>query len=172
MGAISLSGALTPLLLAGEKARRMAELLSPLGADLRVLEGGRPGDAVSLKLLRSIFTKGMEALTVECLIAAEHFGVREQLFTVLSDLDKVPLRAFMEMLLRTHVVHAGRRHHEVIEAEKQLVREKLPTYVLPGVRALFANTCAALNREPMAASSPDAKQALSWLQQASTAGGR
>lgn len=77
-GAVNLGGAKTPLLLAGEKAAAVQALYAPFGAAVRVV-GRNPGEAASLKLLRSIFTKGMESLAVECLGTAESMGLREPL---------------------------------------------------------------------------------------------
>ena len=65
MGGVTLSGAKTPLLCAGNGAQEVARTLSVLNSNIRVIEDGQPGDAVTLKLLRSIFMKGLEALTVE-----------------------------------------------------------------------------------------------------------
>jgi 3-hydroxyisobutyrate dehydrogenase-like beta-hydroxyacid dehydrogenase len=65
-GAVQLHGAKTPLLCTGEKAGEVAELFTRLGTPIQVV-GRRPGDAAALKLLRSIFTKGLKALSIECL---------------------------------------------------------------------------------------------------------
>lgn len=130
-----------------------------------VIEDGSPGDAISLKLMRSIFTKGLEALAVECLVAAEAFGVRERLYSVLSDIDNTSLRDFLEMLVRTHVLHAGRRRQEVMTATQQLHETGLATAVLPGVKALFARTTKDLRDTPIGVPQPTAQQAIDWLRQ-------
>lgn len=147
MGAISIGGAATPMLAAGDaKAAPVVEArnwLADKGFKLDWLDGNPPGDAASLKLLRSVFTKGMEALAVECLVAAEHFGVRKQLYDVLADIDQTPLSCFLDMLVSTHVVHAERRLAEIEQAELQLRQAGLPTPLIPSVKALFAQTRAA-----------------------------
>ena len=74
-GAVNLHGAKTPLLCAGEKAEDVAQIFKRLGTPIQVV-GDKPGDAAALKLLRSIFTKGLEALSVECLLTAEKRGLR------------------------------------------------------------------------------------------------
>jgi 3-hydroxyisobutyrate dehydrogenase-like beta-hydroxyacid dehydrogenase len=163
MGSISLTGACTPLLMAGAQAGRLASLVAVIGAPTRVLNDAQPGDAIRIKFLRSIFTKGLEALAVECLIAAEHQGVREQLLDQLADIDRTPLRDYLEMLIKTHVVHARRREREVAEAEQLLCSQNLPVNVLSGVRSRFAATVAALARDPPAIAVPDFLEALLWL---------
>jgi hypothetical protein len=114
-------------------------------------------------MLRSVFTKGMEALCVEMLTAAEKRGLREQLYNVLSDIDKSELRSFIEMLVRTHVVHAKRRAHEVAEAERQLALAGVPSLVLPGVESRFLATISSLEKRPLPVPEPTVDEALQWL---------
>ncbi|OZI31453.1 6-phosphogluconate dehydrogenase [Bordetella genomosp. 10] len=139
MGAIVLLGAATPLLCAGTGAEAVARFAASSGAPARAI-AGEAGDAVRLKLLRSIMTKGMESLTVECLVAAESMGLRDALYEVLSDIDRTPLTAFMDSFLRSHVLHAQRRLAEVREARDQLTEAGLQPLVLNGVESLFART--------------------------------
>lgn len=163
MGAISLSLARTPLLCAGgDRAEDFAKLIGRAGGNARTVEGGAAGDAISLKVLRSVFTKGMEALAVELLMAAEKQGVREKLYAVLKDIDDTPLADFIDMLVRTHTIHAKRRTHEVAEAQKELQGAGLTSLVLPGVEARFRSTAAAIDAGAVG-ESPTLEQALSWL---------
>jgi 3-hydroxyisobutyrate dehydrogenase len=162
MGGITLTFARTPLLVSGSGADRLAALLAPLEGTVRVIRG-EAGDAISLKLLRSVFTKGLEALGVEVLVAAQRQGVREQLYEVLSDIDNTPLRDFVNMVVRTHVIHAARRTHEVEQAAEQLALLGLPSRVLPGVRERFVATTDLLARNPLPTEQPTIDQALSWL---------
>jgi 3-hydroxyisobutyrate dehydrogenase-like beta-hydroxyacid dehydrogenase len=139
MGAIVLLGAQTSLLCAGTGAEAAAKFLSESGAPARAI-AGQAGDAVRLKLLRSIMTKGMESLTVECLVAAESMGLRDAVYEVLSDIDRTPLTSFMDSFLRSHVLHAPRRLAEVRESRDQLDDAGLEPLVLNGVESLFART--------------------------------
>jgi 3-hydroxyisobutyrate dehydrogenase len=86
-------------------------------APVTILQGAAPGDAMTLKLLRSIFMKELEALTVETFVLAHRLNLVNALHDNLKDFDDAPLRGFLEMLLRTHVLHAERRLQEVEEAE-------------------------------------------------------
>jgi 3-hydroxyisobutyrate dehydrogenase len=163
MGAIFLLGAKTPLLCSGDAATSFATLLAQVGADLRVLPDGRAGDAISLKILRSVFTKGMEALAVEVLMAADRQNLRPALYDVLKDVDQASLPTFLEMLVTTHVVHANRRMHEVEEAERQLAGIGIVSDVLDGVRQRFAHTSQMLHQTPLPSERPTLQQALDWL---------
>lgn len=163
MGAISLNWVRTPLLAAGAGAEEFRSLITAAGGKVQVIEGGVAGDAISLKILRSVFTKGMEALAVELLTSAERQGVREKLYEQLSDIDQTPLRSFIDMLVRTHVIHAKRRAHEVHDAQQELASQGLPSVVLPGVEQRFLDTASRLERHPLGMPDPDINQALEWL---------
>jgi len=159
-GAVNLGGRKTPLLVAGGKAGFVQELFLPFGGSVRVV-GGEPGDAAALKLLRSIYTKGTEALAVECLVTARQMGLREQLHAVLQDIDETPLRTLMESMVRTHIPHSARRRNEVAEARQQMARNGLAPIALPAAEALFAATARAHAAQPFTGSSTD--EAIDWL---------
>jgi 3-hydroxyisobutyrate dehydrogenase-like beta-hydroxyacid dehydrogenase len=163
MGAISLNWERTPLLLSGDGADELQGMLEKAGGRVRVIKDGAAGEAISLKILRSVFTKGMEALGVELLVSAEKQGVREKLYEQLSDIDETPLRDFLDMLVRTHVIHAARRAHEVHDARQELASQALPSIVLPGVEQRFRATADNLERHPLGIANPSVEQALDWL---------
>ena len=49
--------------------------------------GERVGDASSIKMMRSVVIKGLEALTTECLVAARRAGVEEVVIASLHATD-------------------------------------------------------------------------------------
>ncbi|GGE40583.1 hypothetical protein GCM10007276_17430 [Agaricicola taiwanensis] len=162
MGAVALSGARTHLLVAGTGAPAATRLFGAIDAPIRAITAGA-GDAAALKLLRSVFTKGLEALAIETFLAAERQNVTDALYDVLGDIDRNPLRNTLEVLIRTHVIHAARRLNEVEEAERQLRKAGLPADVLPGVRARFERTSASLARRPSIDRIPSIGEAFAWL---------
>jgi len=76
-------GHATPVLIAGAPAASMLPRLRELGfqADMA---GEAPGSATAIKMVRSVFVKGLEAITVEALLAAEASGCFEEIFGSLS----------------------------------------------------------------------------------------
>lgn len=98
LGAIATTAARTPLLAAGALAATAMHDFEEPGAPVRVLERAHAGDAAVLKLLRTIVTKGLEALAVECLVAAEQLGVRRELYEAMSDIDRTGFANFLDML--------------------------------------------------------------------------
>lgn len=67
----------TPMLVAGPNAAQAREVLRAFDMDVEIA-GGHVGDASSIKMIRSVMIKGLEALTAECLLAARRAGVEEQ----------------------------------------------------------------------------------------------
>ncbi len=66
----------TPLLLAGDDAVEVAQQLTVLGCQATAVSG-KVGDVSAIKMCRSVMIKGLEALTVECLSAAQQYGVHD-----------------------------------------------------------------------------------------------
>lgn len=164
MGAIALTGGATPVLIAGEEAERARVPFDTMGAPVKILEGGRPGDAVALKLLRSVVVKGLECLAIESLTAAEHLGVRGKLLELLGDMDQSPIADYLAALVTTHLLHAERRMHEMEESAAQLRALGFDAAVTSALAKRYAATLAA--RE--AGAPPDDAhetlgKALHWL---------
>lgn len=164
LGAIALTGARTPLLAAGPLAEAAMADFVALGAPVKTLPEAKAGDAAALKLLRTILTKGLETLAVECLVAAEQQGVRAQLYESMSDVDATGFTNFLDMLVRTHVQHCERRLHEVQRAGEQLASLGLPASMLAGSEQVYARTIAGRKSlPPPSAATADVPEALAWL---------
>ncbi|GAF50298.1 NAD(P)-binding domain-containing protein [Rhodococcus wratislaviensis] len=164
MGSVTLSGARTALLAAGPKANAVLAEFAVFGAPVQTMTDGRPGDAAAIKLLRTILTKGLESLAVECFMAAEQQGLRSNLYDVLTDVDSIGFVPFLEMLTTSHVQHAERRMHEVQRARAQLAEMGCPSVVLTGTETRFALTSAALKDDgPGEIAAGDVAATISWL---------
>ena len=129
-------GLRTPMLVAGEAADRYAELLGALGADVTV-EPGPAGTAISRKLLRSVFYKGLAAAVVEALRAAEAAGCAEWLRgNIAAELAGFDERTIDRLVEGTHT-HARRRADEMTAATEQLEELGVPARVAPAARDLL-----------------------------------
>ncbi len=164
LGAVATTGARTPLLAAGPHAAEAMAPFERLGAPVRHLPDAAAGDAAALKLLRTILTKGLEALAVECLVAAERQGMRAELYDAMGDIDATGFTAFLDMLVRTHVVHAERRRHEIEQARIQLESAGFRASMLAGADAVFGRSTALRARTlPPPGADRDVAVALDWL---------
>ena len=75
-----------PLLVSGVHAQRAVEFLQQL--DMRPsIAGSAIGQASSIKMIRSIMIKGLEALTAEAMLTAKRAGVTEQVIASLQASD-------------------------------------------------------------------------------------
>ncbi|WP_160122946.1 NAD(P)-dependent oxidoreductase [Rhodovarius lipocyclicus] len=113
MGAVSLYGARVPLYASGDGMARFLRVFTPLGFTIEDA-GPLPGTAAAVKLLRSVVTKGIEALVMEALTAATLAGVRpEALRGICEPMDATSFSGFLDMCVRTDVLHAERRAVEM-----------------------------------------------------------
>jgi 3-hydroxyisobutyrate dehydrogenase-like beta-hydroxyacid dehydrogenase len=110
-----------PMLLGGPHAAQVARVLNALGMDTTAVDG-ELGVASAVKMCRSIIIKGLEALTVECVMAAREFEAAEQVFASLD-------RTFPHMgwtadlpdyLVGRVAEHGRRRAAEMHEVERTL----------------------------------------------------
>jgi 3-hydroxyisobutyrate dehydrogenase-like beta-hydroxyacid dehydrogenase len=118
LGPVAGRGLGTPALASGPAARAFADAFGPLGMPVEVVSE-RPGDAATLKLLRSVFMKGLAAAATESMRAAEAAGHAEWLERELTAVIGGPL---LERLLRGSRKHAARRADE-LEAARSLLLE-------------------------------------------------
>lgn len=117
---------MVPLLVSGPHAAEVAPLLAALPMAPRVVEGP-VGAASSIKMIRSVMVKGLEALTAECTLAAVAAGVEDE---VLGSLMKShpgtdwPGQAAYNF--ERALVHGARRAAEMEEVARTLRDLGLP----------------------------------------------
>ena len=130
-------GLRVPMLASGTGAARYAATLTPLGADIRVLDGPA-GLAASRKLLRSVFYKGMAAAIVEALDAARATGdegwLHDHIAAELAAMDHTTLDRITHGTRR----HAVRRTAEMEAAADMLTELGVPPLLADASRALHA----------------------------------
>nr|WP_204331265.1 DUF1932 domain-containing protein [Geodermatophilus sabuli] len=113
-------GLRTPMVASGTAARRYAGMLAGVGVTVEVLPGPA-GAAISRKLLRSVFYKGLAAAVVEALEGAEAAGVADWLHgNISAELAGFDERTIDRLVSGTHT-HARRRADEMTAAAEQLV---------------------------------------------------
>jgi 3-hydroxyisobutyrate dehydrogenase-like beta-hydroxyacid dehydrogenase len=112
-------GMRTPALAAGSGAQRYAAALGPLGVPVEPVSD-RAGDAATRKLLRSVMMKGLAALVIEAMRAADQAGLSEWLWGNLVDEITAADEALLARLVRGTGPHALRRLHEMEACQSQL----------------------------------------------------
>ena len=119
------AGHRTPMLASGSGAQALADRLAPFDVPIEVLDGDA-GEAARLRLLRSVFMKGLGALVIESLDGARSAGsedwMREQIARELGPDGDALVRRLVEGTHR----HAARREHEVRDALAMLESAGVP----------------------------------------------
>jgi 3-hydroxyisobutyrate dehydrogenase-like beta-hydroxyacid dehydrogenase len=116
LGPVPARGVATPALASGDGAERFAELVRSVGMPVEIV-GSEAGDAAGLKLLRSVFMKGVAASALESVEAAKARGAERWLRGEIADVLGEPLT---ERLLSGTVTHAERRLGEMEAAAAYL----------------------------------------------------
>ena len=123
MGAVPLYRQKTPTLIGGNGANRMEELMTPLGMCLTNV-GPEAGKPVKMKLTRSVFVKGVEALTMEMLMTARRLGIEKEIVEgIEKSFQTLGFEGFCGQLVCSGVEHDGRRALEAKEC--QVLEEEL-----------------------------------------------
>jgi 3-hydroxyisobutyrate dehydrogenase-like beta-hydroxyacid dehydrogenase len=119
MGTVPGRGIATPALASGPGAGLLAESMATVGMKVSVV-GDEPGLAATHKLVRSVFVKGLAAVLIEAMGAAEAAGLRDETWTTIVDQVETADEAFLGRLMEGTRHHALRRHDEMQAAESLL----------------------------------------------------
>ena len=122
LGAVGAVGAGARILITGEKGEQVALFLNQLGLNT-TFYSAEVGKASTFKMLRSIFSKGLEALMLELMITGRRAGIEGDLWRDVTDfMTENPFDQVVENWIRTHAVAYERRYHEMVQVV-QTIRE-------------------------------------------------
>ncbi len=120
---------LVPLIISGDKASQAHAILEKLPMNVKIIKGP-VGRASSIKMVRSIMVKGLEALTAECALAAVEANVLQEVSASLSE-----SHPYFDILkhsiynLERSLSHGKRRAEELKEVSKMLEDLKLTNHM-------------------------------------------
>ncbi len=110
----------TPLLLSGPHAKNVSPLMHELDMQFSIV-GPEIGSAAAIKMIRSVMIKGMEALTLECFLAAARAGVLEEVTVSLkNNYPALDWEAMADYNLERMASHGERRAAEMEESAATL----------------------------------------------------
>jgi len=122
LGTVITAGARVPILAAGRGAARWCDEACAVGLNVTAIDAPA-GDAALVKLLRSVFTKGRDALVLEMLLAARRHGVLDAVLDSIGGAsEQVPFPSLAERTMCSLAVYAERRADE-LAAATSLLRE-------------------------------------------------
>lgn len=121
-----------PLLLGGPHAAQLAANIALLGFDAEVASE-QLGVASATKMCRSVMIKGMEAMVIESLTAARHYGVEDAVMASLQetfpgmDWEKQATYFFQRV-----IEHGRRRSEEMFESANTVREAGMPCFSAQG----------------------------------------
>src|SRR5450755_3774381 len=122
----------TPLLIAGPHAEAISPLLNELEMKLSVV-GAETGHAAAIKMVRSVMIKGIEALTLECFLAASRAGVIDEVAASMKNnypgLDWAKIVPYNLERMANHGERRAAEMEEVADTLRELGVEPLMTSV-------------------------------------------
>lgn len=121
LSAVGAVGAQASILVSGPTAKTFSAIMNRLGLVNLEYFSPRFGDASMVKMLRSIFSKGVECLLVEMLAAGKRACVARYLWQdIVGFMSENPFEAVAENWVKTHVTACGRRYHEMTQVVETL----------------------------------------------------
>lgn len=106
----------TPLLIAGPHADSVAPLLAELDMQLQAV-GPETGAAAAIKMIRSVMIKGLEALTLECFLAAHRAGIVDAVAdSMKNNYPEIDFKQVADYNLERMASHGERRAAEMEES--------------------------------------------------------
>ncbi|HKH96720.1 MAG TPA: DUF1932 domain-containing protein [Beijerinckiaceae bacterium] len=163
LGAVGVTGAGTRILLCGERGQAVAATLTGLGLNVGFY-GPEIGRASTFKLLRSVFSKGLEALLLEARVAARRAGVGDDVWReILETIDERPFAEVAGNWMRTHGTAHGRRYHEMVQVEALLRDLGLDPLITHATTAFFQRSTRLQLSQALAATPKDADDVVATL---------
>jgi 3-hydroxyisobutyrate dehydrogenase-like beta-hydroxyacid dehydrogenase len=121
LGTVATSGFEVPIVASGPGAHGWRALVDPEGLVVEAIDAPA-GHATLLKLLRSVYMKGRDALILEMMLAARRYGLEDRVAeSIKGPGEMVPFAALAERVLCALAVHAERRADELF-ASSEVVR--------------------------------------------------
>lgn len=102
-----------PITASGNGAAKFHELMTPYGMKI-TLAGEKAGSASAIKLVRSVFMKGIASLMIEMLQAGDAYGVADEVVaSVGKSMDGIAFTSHLDRLVTGTAIHCARRGAEL-----------------------------------------------------------
>ncbi len=147
LGAVGAAGAAARVLTGGEHGRAAAEALTRLGLQATYYSP-EIGKASLFKMLRSIFSKGLEALLLELLLSGRRAGIERDLWEdVMRFMTENPFEKVASNWILSHPAACGRRHHEMEQVAEVMRGAGIEPLMTGATEAFFRRSSACGLRE-------------------------
>jgi 3-hydroxyisobutyrate dehydrogenase len=137
LGAVGATGSKTRILVTGEKGKQVAETLTKLGLNVSYY-APEIGKASMFKMLRSIFSKGLENIILELLVAGKRAGIEKDLWEDIIDfMSQKSFATIASNWVQTHAVAYERRYHEMVQVVETMLEIGIEPIMTVGTEAFF-----------------------------------
>jgi 3-hydroxyisobutyrate dehydrogenase-like beta-hydroxyacid dehydrogenase len=147
MSPVAGRGHRVPMFLSGADAPGLVEALSPYGMNLDVISENI-GAAAAAKMCRSIVVKGLEALLLECVLAAVPNGADERVFATLDETFPGMNWKKLASYMTGRVVEHGERRARELDEVAAMLRDLGIDPIMTEAAARRQDWCARLNLLP------------------------
>ena len=155
LSAVGETGPKASILVCGKRGEEFSGLMNRLGLINLKYFSPRIGEASQVKMIRSVFSKGIECLLLEMLIAGRRANVAEYLWKDIVDfMTKNSFERVAENWIRTHPVAFERRYHEMVQVLETLREIGVEPLMTQGTKDFFERSCA-LNLEKAFKTKPE-----------------
>lgn len=138
LGSMATYGFKVPIYLSGPNANHVSDDLRKIGFNVKPV-GPEAGTASAVKMLRSSFTKGIEALILETFYAATLFKAEDTVLETLSDtFDQEKFSETVKRYITSSAIHAGRRVNEINSVADFLKEVGIEPYMAQASRQRLA----------------------------------
>jgi 3-hydroxyisobutyrate dehydrogenase-like beta-hydroxyacid dehydrogenase len=117
-----------PMLLGGPHAIELCDVLTQLGFNPQVVDG-ETGQASATKMCRSVVIKGLEAILIESLTSARHYGVENAVLDSLKEtFPGIDWERQATYMFSRVIAHGRRRADEMREVARTVNEAGLPPW--------------------------------------------
>jgi len=143
LSAVGETGPKASILVCGKRGEEFSELMNRMGLINLKYFSPKIGEASQVKMIRSVFSKGIECLLLEMLIAGRRADVAEYLWKDIVDfMTKNSFERVAENWIRTHPVAFKRRYHEMVQVVETLKEMGVEPLMTEGTKDFFRRSCA------------------------------
>ena len=154
LGSLMTMGHKVPILASGKGSKRWHDLMTPYNMKIGLVNESAPddvpvGEASRIKLVRSVFMKGIEGLIVETLLFARKCGIEDYILDSISgSMDKDSFKDLALRMAGADLIHSERRSFEVGESMELMKEVGVEPLMAAGTKERLARTAAlGLNEE-------------------------
>jgi 3-hydroxyisobutyrate dehydrogenase-like beta-hydroxyacid dehydrogenase len=137
LGAVGASLTCPAILLGGEAAELLSDVLNSHALKTSAYSK-EIGPASAFKMIRSVFSKGMETLLIETLVSARRAGLLDEIWAeIRGTLAPDRMERMLQTWIRSHAISSGRRYCEMQEVARYLEELRVPPLITRAAAETF-----------------------------------